>query len=587
MPTESLRVQGQFFSLKTNLSFLPSKGFKPLSKEIIRSIGVNTRDYDESGLDEVCNIIKKEVVVLDLNFNSWNLITPRSFKAKNIDIDKITAKKCSKESLLSSLKTNPVIPTTKTDLKIAYEILDQYLAKTKLNLSDNKKADIFVLSGEMVWSEWLTDNMIAYILSAVSPNEISWHIDNFGIWQSLIAQPLKNTNAGKINRKALEPNLYYYMPSKAEKAVNLDKDGDKRTIVVDGKCRFIKGIKDYVLKDTYLPENLVVGGRTMNMTVVLPSSSFVKSVFVSNKINKSEVVIPDKELVIKDGIGFYEQKSYKLVKLFDYSKKIKLLVSHGQKVEENEVIAQNLSLGGKILSENFLSPINGYIDLSKMEEGLMLIWSKSDKKTSIDLEKIGKYKGGQEGKQYKFESESVSIPLELVLGDPVSGIIVQAIDKGFEGLPKILMLNHAQLKDYKTEDLLNKHVTGLLFDHLDYSQINAILKNRYELFSFFTISSIDAFVQETNPIFVREINNRAGAMGIIHEKSLQIIDNISQERLKKYEERYVKYISYNSKFRYYKEARRVGPNKVLISNGKEVVESDICNLIYFIDGSDK
>ena len=221
MPTESLKIKGQFFNLKTELLSSSSKGYKPKSSQVSRINGKPILVDDESNLKEICKIIKKNVAVLELNFNSFNLITSKSLTVNRLDPSKIHSKRLPYDNLIASLKLNPVIAISKSDQEITLEILEQYLNQTKLNLSGITDVDFFVLTGEMVWSTWLGNNMIANLLSQLSPNNTFWQLDHFGVWESLISQPLKTGINSSINQQALAPNLYYHKGGKKEKTINL------------------------------------------------------------------------------------------------------------------------------------------------------------------------------------------------------------------------------------------------------------------------------------------------------------------------------------------------------------------------------
>ena len=93
MPTESLKIKGQFFNLRTELLLSPSKGYKPVKSEISRGYNQVLYNDDEANIREVCEILKRNVVVLELNFDRWNLITSKSFESKKVDITKIISKK--------------------------------------------------------------------------------------------------------------------------------------------------------------------------------------------------------------------------------------------------------------------------------------------------------------------------------------------------------------------------------------------------------------------------------------------------------------------------------------------------------------
>ena len=141
------------------------------------------------------------------------------------------------------------------------------------------------------------------------------------------------------------------------------------------------------------------------------------------------------------------------------------------------------------------------------------------------------------------------------------------------------MVTQAQLKKLKLEELLDANVRGLLFDCLKFSQIEEMLQKKPEFFSFFTIAAIDGFSNETNPVFLKEILANVGSTGVLEENSLKIVGENISKKSGRIENKVVKYISYNSKFRYYMETRKIGSDRVLLSNGKNVVESSICNKV--------
>ena len=331
----------------------------------------------------------------------------------------------------------------------------------------------------------------------------------------------------------------------------------------------------------------IIDISTINFNENSQTIAFEKSVSSILRNEKAEITLPDKDIKVEGEIGFYRQKKFKVVKLLEYTKRIKLLVGHGQTVEKNEVIAQNLSLSGRIFSESFTSPVDGYIDLSMKKDGIMLIWSQNDGKTELDISKFGKYIGGQNGKFHKFETKTTIVPIDLVLNRPVSGFFVKQIEGDFKGLPKILMLSYSDLKNFKTEQLLNDYVRGLLFDHLTFAQIEKMNKTRSEIFTLFTVAAIDGFSDEINQIFFHEIISSIGLMAVLNGNAIEFINSDIKSGSKLFEDKLVKYISYDSKFRYYVETIKIGLDKVLLSNSRDVKEANICNLLYIEDGIKK
>jgi len=588
---QSFSLKGKFFSLTSVIGVLQTKGYRISSTQIRRLISNPDIDaidvrYMQVGLDKdfLFNVLEQisgvKIKIHELNFNSYRIISNESEKLFQIDNRELMNKLSDKKEVFwKTFETGPIIATTKFEREFNYKFLDEYI--NKLDFDDKR---LNVITGEMVWSTWLDGNMIAYIFSKKLNQSTYCTIDFNGLWDFLIHDFDKKSLLREFNQFEFAPNAYYFKFQTKSKNINIYKNEVTREITNDNKARMLTDLKDYKLEGISIPSNLLISGEGKNLLIVNGPAEFVdgKLSIVYKPNDKFELIDPDLIIKLKNGtridkgdvIGTEEITMKNVYKLSDLPKLLEIVVSHGQIVEKNEIVAYNRSISGKLLAESIRSPIKGVIDLSHFESGFVLIKEPDSKEVNYRANFSGVYRRPTTNNKYSFQADTLTIPLEVKIGRDISGVLYKKIPKNEENrIKKVLYLRNSKELTENINLLLKENVAGIIFESLSLKEMNWLIKEKYDILEFISVAVLSAYTQDLNPLFRKVISKITSSIVTIKDEKLMFTLNIKNESVtNRNNGRIIRLFSLNRQLKYLDLVRKLSSGNILVTDGKSISE---------------
>jgi hypothetical protein len=459
-----------------------------------------------------------------------------------------------------------------------------------------------VFTGERIWTNWLDDVNIHRILESIFQKDSYMCIDREGLWESILHNSINNKLNKLLNRKALAPNAYYYIPKKKnEKIFTYNSDNLKRTLLLDEGVTIFDKLEGYHFNEQVLPEKLFVKGKCSikkNTKFIsrlrIPEGYIESNTYLLNQ--DSLVNITDSKLTlsietgvdIKRGmnIGVGSMRKGRIININnDLNNKFKLLINQGEEIKKGELIARNDSVYGKIMGEVVTSPYSGIVDLRNIDKGYIFIKEheviKYDYISTFEGQLIKtKYK-----ETYQIRSDYYQIPLKIST-DSISGKLVNNI-KSDDFQTKILFANEIGDIANSVEELINNNVVGILFAHLSYADFEFILKKRTDLIDLLSINVINAFNSENDATIMDLINKYKDYYISIEKNQLYVLVDIQKQQndsgrnpAKLMSGKGVQLLSYTTKLMYYRIMKKESDSTYLIGNDESMVESDVSNILF-------
>jgi hypothetical protein len=637
---ESLRINGQFFNLKTDLVFSSENGYKASNSVIYRNHPLKDdyffNDYDvditskqaskskiissvtSKSIDEIDNCVVEiskllniEVCIIEFNFDKINVFLNKEKQAIAIESHKIIKDKLLLKSLdklkvrqdnfINSLLFNPIIPKSDKDIEIHNQIIEKYLPELK-SIIGAAKAGFYVFTGERIWTNWLDDVNIHKILNEIFDKNTYICIDRDGLWESILHNSIKNDLNKSINKKMLAPNAYFYVPTmKSEKILAYNEEKLKRILLLDEGVTVFEGLEGYMFKDTLLPEKLFVKGMcSIKKNTKFNSKLKINEVYTESntyKANQDALVnISDNNISLsiesgtnikvgmKIGGGFIRKGRIVNVNN-DLNDKFKLLISQGEDIKKGDLLASNDSIYGKIMGEVVTSPYSGTIDLDRIDKGYVFV--RDHETTKYDY--ISTFEGKLIKNKYKnvfqIRADNYQIPLKISTGN-IFGKLIRKIDIN-DLQTKVLFVNNISDITDSVENLIRNNVVGIILTHLSYADFEYLLKQKTDLIDLLSINVISAFGIESDSTIMDLINKYNNYYISIENNQLFLLADVQKQQndsnknpSKLFSGKRVQLLSYTSKLMYYRIMKKISDNTYLVGNDEGMVESDVSNILF-------
>jgi len=579
---ESFRIKGDFFSIRSDLAKTVSRGNKIINSEIRRNLLTDRNEsFDVNFLIDtpsdinpdnhiyVAKLLHIKPLILECGFDQWAINSD-----KKIHVTEIT----SSEKTLYSLLINPVYPISAADQEFVIGLIDKIIARLKPKTIKNAQndKDIIVITGEMVWSGWLNDNMVAYILSNLFNESSYCFLDKSGLWEMVLRGTWLSEKIEKINQLMFAPNVYFYRFRPKEERLDLVDENSKRQIINNGYSRYINGLEGFKISEIDIPKDLILSGSKYKKITERRINGLIKTELSFVDVKIGDFVLLGHNKLCDTRV----MRQLTIINSGKYSKNVSFTVSHGQIVEKGETIAVNKSISGIIRGEEYLSPRSGSVDLSLRSKGYVIIWDKTEitYTNNFDIKSDLTVKKAKD--RLYVNTELIEIPCEIANNKETSGFLVNNIKEGIPG-KKILYVTDWNSKDIDAEALLNKNFCGLVFSTLDPLKYNMLQKDKPELFEFLSIYVIEGYSDERCKIFHKIMTNSDGSPITLSNGIISIaVSHNRYKLLNNSNDKLIKLYSFKAKNRYYRLVRKIDSNNILISDGRVNIESDICNLLF-------
>jgi phosphotransferase system IIA component len=618
--SESLRIKGQFFNNRTELDFSPTKGYKPIKKVVARNaatflfsgldkeiLDIVQHGYDTSSkvaiestksptlqdfpICEMQKLLGFKIAVLECNFDKWNFYCESSIKHYEPNFPKNFSKlKIDDDNLWSAMMLAPIIPSNLDELKVNATLIDYYLQQIT-NLDNN--VEVVVVTGEMLWSGWITESLLHKTISKIFERSTYLYVDQYALVHNIIQDGFNNKIIKKISASTFAPNVFYYVPNDKEKVVVLSNEEEKREIFFTiSKNNVYQNVRGLSLKDNLLPDKLIIRSRNLieavgvNFDYILKHSRFQSFNKQEAKVYKGNLQIEcdlNTNFSVEEVLGYSLSSDYKVIDLHNLPGQFKSRVTNGEKVKKGEVIVSDKTLKGKILGDEYLSPVDGVVDMRFVESGVIII--KYNEGREVYLSKFaGRLTKKLNNKYYEAVTSVTSIPTTIAIGAKVSGILTN--DLTIKG-DKIFVIDDLAKFKFDSQFIITNEIKGLVLLRVSYNEIKTFLRKYSYMLDFLSLFVVDAYTDDINIKLKNFLSLYNNYLVTLEDKKLIIFNNgfIAKDFIQTSERedsllgKEVQLLSYFHKFRYYKVIRKLTESRYLLSNGKEIVESELCNLL--------
>lgn len=232
----SLEICGKYFKLTQG--FLPdNEGYSlsTITKERIIKPTIIIPQKDSS-IDTKTNVIQRlsrrdlllylknnglgEYTYLELNFDSIKVVTPSKEILIDYNIVKyiedkevlqfISLVKFDKNNIISTFKHGPLIPYSINEMILNNLLIEKVFYDVQKQISKIILSNKLILSGEIVWVNWLGDIGIVNILKRIlKKKDFFINIDSNALWKSLFDYRKNNEYLYKISKNIFKSDLLF------------------------------------------------------------------------------------------------------------------------------------------------------------------------------------------------------------------------------------------------------------------------------------------------------------------------------------------------------------------------------------------
>jgi hypothetical protein len=507
-------------------------------------------DIINTNLQLIYNYFNKDVELYCFDFEYVNKFTAISHDAQQLKVEqKLLNKRNSKvinksgitpEILLDSMSSHPVLPEDNFSDSINNHIFSSLVPRI------NNKTEITILSGEMLWSGWLSMNTLLSNLTEGKTLDTLFIIDSWGILQQLLSfedfgKSLENIGFDDLlDSYTLSILFSKNILKKHPRSFNneLSKMSDypllPNTEVIKSYTENVSHKPDY-LYDTKVDSSKIKSKNVYPLgigevqTFTTPRSFLGKKTF-SISIPRDAVIqkYPGEKVHLNEDIGIFPTFNLynlriKLPKQINFCVNDFDFVSKGDKIGTRSVLK-------KMIKERILSPYEGFLNMQFKEIGIVQYKKVNSKVPFLsffegEFTKIEKQQNYQE---VHFNSYSFYANFKYIIGDDISGRLMRLSEINNSEDDKILLLKSTELNQINPEFLLVNNIKGLILDTVDYKKLRTFVTKTLKNFKLVTICILGEFSNKKNDpildIFYMYTQNYV----VIHDNMVNLLISNSQ-----------------------------------------------------------
>jgi len=531
-------------------------------------------------------------------FNVEGSFQRRSFK------NKITRYPVTQEMLLDSLSYYPVIDNDPKIIGLKSVMIESLFPKIKLD------QEIVIISGEMIWSGWMTLNALLDLISAQKREQTLVIIDVWGVLQqffyseSMFKELLASTNLQKFIE---EVSLSILLLNKKHKSV-------KDVIQSSGKTAvnnlFVNKdiVKNYSQEISHKPDYVFISEKKVQIQKQIPLGIEINRVenLPLSILGKSQLILnlsPDvllqkgegSEVLWEEDIGQYPVYEEKYVKI-KLPKQVELSVKSGQQVNKDELIGTR-SVLKRLMREKLISTHKGRINTNYFELGLL----KYDLKTGTEI-----FNAPFEGEITKMEkskyltklfvnAHAYTIYPAYHTGPDISGKLVTLKELKVATGEKILLVKEKDFDQVNEELIIKNNIIGIIIVSVDYRKLRRFTQRLVNDKISLTIALLNPFsirqFEEQNEILFLYTKNTvilsAGKISLLLAKNelKQVYLRLKSKKEKSYNSSLAKgeevmIFNYSLQDRYARIEKLSNRNLSLATRG-DLISTDLNNISKF------
>ena len=557
---------------------------------------------------------QSDIEYYDFDFHRVNKFTKSENSSVKVSLEKnfINSKYYKKlakngvksDVLLDSFSAYPVIPVEKESEIVNYEIFQRIYPKLKPN------TEIVILSGELVWSGWLTMDIILNTIDDNKYNNKIFIIDSWGLVQQLFSTADYDKDYGIVDYDDLIDSFTtsLFLINKGLKTINEIQKTKTNNYSLYANSEFIKtfpsGVThkpdyNYVLgksAKSLLSKNVISIGIDKVTPLTIPRSILQKaelSYFLpgGSVLQKYE----GEKVSLGEDIGLTPEYENHLLRL-KLPKQLILKVKDGQYVKRGDVIAERAVLKN-MLKEKVVTPFTGYLDIRFLEQGILIFKEMTDKKQFLaDFEgEILSIDKSETAQFAKMKANSFTTNTIYKIGDDVQGKLIRLEDVQNTSESKLLLVKPNELGDINLEFIMKNNISGVIVDTPDYLMIRRYIAKILKNSKATTLCVLNPFSLKSSSNIIDILYLYTGNTVIISNNSVHLLIDQKQSkeillRLKSKDTQSKKSIlrkgEHVSFFNYshqdpYARIENVSPEELVLNTEGEMVVSSYANIIKY------
>lgn len=455
-----------------------------------------------SKFDQECSIIQ-------LGFNSCNFISSKVQKESSYKKEEFLKTKAWKklsssfrldrDKYLDSMYLYPVIPDDTNSNIINIEILKNIIPKI------NFQEKIILLTGEMIWSGWISLEGIIQALKFNNTTNKILIIDSFGFIQQHISDENKSLEFGML--KQLTKGVVLVQKVKNKKKINssntyqLDKG-----LYVNSDANLTYGDEmytpDYYFEtaEAFVKQKTFIRiGMDVNKVEAQPLLSFLKKELTLTFPKDTILQKSEKESIeIGENIGKYP-KYKRLFTKIKFPNQLDYYFNNFQSVSKNQLVAERKIIGG-LLKEKILSPSKSLIDGTYKSIGVITYLKRIG-----DYDFISPFSGvireimkEENSLKLKVQLNSLALRFSYSFGKDFQLTVNVIKQMELNDIDKAVIVNKKELKGLDNEILVKYRIKALILVNCDFEDLRKLKSKFVDHKDYLTILLLNGFSIQKN-----------------------------------------------------------------------------------------
>lgn len=434
-----------------------------------------------------CNYIEIKKFSRD-EVNTYKFDIEQSFQNHNINKN-LTKHFVSKDLLLDSLLYHPVIENDPKTSVLKSMITKSLFPKLKLD------KDIVIISGEMIWSGWLTLNVLLDLIPFQKKTQTLVIIDVWGIFQQFLC------NENLFREISSLKDLYVFIEEVSLSILLVNKQDDfVKNISSSRHSTTIKGlfmnsdiVKNYPQEISHKPDYIFIQERQKQTSKYIPLGMEINHIeeLPLSILGKSQLklnLLPDTLLQKDEGVEVLwgedigqspvMEEKFTRIKL---PKQVVLSVKTGQQINKGDVIGTRSIFKG-LMKEKVISLTKGRINSNYFGLGLL----KYDIKIGTEVLNAPFEGRIEEVRKSKFSTEilinayTYTVYPTYFTGLDISGKLVTLGELKTVVGEKILLVKKDSLGQINKELIIKNNIVGVIIISLDYLDLKKFTQRLVE-----------------------------------------------------------------------------------------------------------
>lgn len=525
------------------------KIFKEFDESEILILSKVKPEVISDNIKKLTDYYNSSVEIYDFSFNQVNKFTKSDHTSVKISLEQnFVHSKNSRnlikngikgDLLLDSFSAYPVIPEDKEDEKINYQIFKSIYPRIHSN------SEIIFISGELIWSGWLTMDIILYMLNENGLEDKIVIIDNWGMIQQLLST---HNFEKKYDIQTYDDLIDSFSTSIFITKKRLKTLNEVSRIISSNYSLYanLEYIKSFPSGVTHKPDYTFILSKKqkplLNKTVIPLGIDGISPLTIPKSIlGKAELTYTfpagcvlqkyeGENVKMNEDIGLIPTYVNHVMRI-KLPSQLTLKKKEGQYIKKSDVIAERAVLKN-MLREKIVSPYSGYLRTNYLNQGIIQVQDMSEKKEyPSDFEgEILSIDKSETDQKAKIKATSFSLEIIYKFGSDAQGKLMRLNEVSNTNEDKILLVKDKELNDINSEFIINNNVRGVIVDSSDYSTIRKYIGKILKNSKITTMCLISPFSISTSSNLVDILFLYTGNSVIISKTKLNLLIDQQQSK---------------------------------------------------------